>query len=101
MEVPVTFQQLNGVPQVVWRPVAEFARWVHRVQEAAEHLTSQLRETGTLVLRILDGVAVQAMCMRARSQVELVFGSLTVSVTSGVAYARPGDAVADLMSASL
>ena len=101
MEIPMPADQPGGVPQVMWRPVVEFTRWVRRAQEAAAHLTSQLRETATLVLRVLDGVAVQATCIRTRSQMELVFGSLTVSISSGVAYARPGDAMADLMSASI
>lgn len=101
MEIPVTSHQLNEVPPGVWRPVVEFTRWVHRVQEAATHVASHLRETATLVLRVLDGVALQATSMRARTQVELVFGSLTVLLTSGVTYTRPGDAVADLMNASI
>lgn len=96
MEARVVSHPLDGIPQLVRRPVLEVAAWVRRVQEVTERLKSQMREVATVVLRVLDGVALQATRVRTRSQVELGFGSLTVSIISGVSYARPDAGAADL-----
>lgn len=101
MATGVSSQPLDGVPRLVRGPVLEVAGWVRRLQEATERLTAQLRDMATLVLRALDGVALQATQVRARSQVDVTFGSLMVTVTSGVVYARPGERVTDLVSAGI
>ncbi|MFN2495799.1 MAG: hypothetical protein ABR608_07815, partial [Pseudonocardiaceae bacterium] len=60
-------------------------------RESTEHVRCQLREFAKLVLRMLDGILLQMTKMHARSQVELVFGSLTFSLASAVTYAKEGN----------
>lgn len=84
---------LDGVARLVWRPVQMVAQLVRQLQEAAEQMGHQVREIAQLVLRAADGVALHATRVRARSQVEMMFGPLTVSVASGLILARPGGEV--------
>ncbi|MGH3907676.1 MAG: hypothetical protein ACRDTE_26375 [Pseudonocardiaceae bacterium] len=83
---------LDGVARLVWRPVQKVAELARQLQEAAEQVGRQIREVAQLVLRAADGVALHATRVRARSQVEMMFGPLTVSFASGVILARPGEA---------
>ena len=96
MEARVVADPLDGIPQLVRRPVLEIAAWMRRVQETTKCLRCHMREVATAVFRALELVALQATRVRTRSQVELVFGALTFSVTSGVSYARPGAGFVDL-----
>lgn len=84
---------LDGVARLVWRPVQKIAQLVRQLREAAEQMGCQMREIAQLVLRAVDGVALHATRVRARSQVEMMFGPLTVSVASGLILARPGGEV--------
>ena len=83
----------DGVPQLVRGPVLELVQLIRQVKEAAADMRRQLVEVATLALRVLDGVALQATQMRARSQVEMVFGRLTVSFASGLNLAKEGSGV--------
>jgi hypothetical protein len=80
----------GGVPELVWRPVQKAAQLVRQVQQTAERLVGQVRDVIRLVLRALDGVALQTTRVRARSQVEWIVGPLTFSVAGGVIFARGG-----------
>lgn len=86
--VRVASHAFGGLSQLVRGPALEFAQLVRRVIAVAEDMRRQLWEVATLMLRVLDGVALQATQIRARSQVEAVFGPLTVSLASGVILAK-------------
>ena len=83
----------DGIPLSVRRPVLDFMQLVRRVKEAADDMKRQLVEVATLALRVLDGVTLQATQIRTRSQVEVIFGRLTVSLASGVNLAKDGSGV--------
>lgn len=83
----------DGLPQLVRRPLHELVQLVARVKEAIDDMRRQLLEVATLTLRVLDGVALHSTRMRARSQMEVVFGPLTVSLATGVVLARDGSEI--------
>jgi hypothetical protein len=84
----------DGIAQLVRRPILEFTQLVRRVKEATEDMRRHLREIATLVMRVLDGVSLQMTRMRARSEVEVVYGPLLVSITSGVILAKERNGIA-------
>lgn len=89
----VASRAFGGIPLLVRRPVLDFMQLVRRVKEAADDMRRQLVEVATLAFRVLDGVTLQATQIRTRSQVEVIFGRLTVSLASGVNLAKDGSGV--------
>lgn len=78
---------------LVWRPAQKVAQSVCRVLKIAEYMAQQVRDILKQVSRTLDGAVPQPTRVRARSQMEWVFGPMTFSVTSRVLFARPGGEV--------
>ncbi|HEY2764967.1 MAG TPA: hypothetical protein VGJ13_13305 [Pseudonocardiaceae bacterium] len=71
----------------------ETSRLVSQLREAAAEIMRQVQEVVKLVMRALDMVALQATRVQTRTQTELIFGPVTVSLASGVIIARADGAV--------
>lgn len=82
-----------GVPSLARRPVWMVVQLVRQVRDTAEYMTRHVQDAAQLVWRALDGTRQQTTRVRTRSEVEWIVGPLTFSVSSGVLFTRPDDAV--------